>query len=235
MQRYFSKDENLNLTDQDKFHIIKVMRMKVDDMIEVVWNNDVYECLITNIDNNDVRIKKMRKININNELTKKITIAFSLVNETKTDLILQKCTELGAYSFIPFKSSRSKIKLDKKEIKKIERWNKVTKEAAEQSYRNIMPNVSNIINIKDLVNLDYDLKIICSTKENEKNIKNIMQNNINCDRIIIVVGPEGGFDKTEEEYLTKNGFISITLGSTILRAETAPIFVMSAFRYELMR
>lgn len=235
MQRYFSKDENLNLTDQDKFHIIKVMRMKVNDMIEVVWNNDVYECLITNIDNSDVKFKKIRKIEINNELPKKITIAFSLVNETKTDFILQKCTELGAYSFIPFKSSRSKIKIDKKEDKKIERWNKVTKEASEQSYRNIIPNVSNVIDIKDLINLDYDLKIICSTKEKEKSIKNIMQNNINCDRIIIVIGPEGGLDEKEEEYLIKNGFVGTTLGSTILRAETAPIFVMSAFRYELMR
>ena len=89
--------------------------------------------------------------------------------------------------------------------------------------------------LKDLVLLDYDAKIVCSTKENKKTIKNMLQNSTNCDKIIIVVGPEGGLDLSEEEFLKENGFESITLGKTTLRVETAPMFVMSAIKYENLR
>lgn len=235
MQRYFAINKNLEIRESDKFHIIKVMRMKINDLIEVVYDEKVYLCKISFISNNDVHFDVTSQINENNELKTKVTIVFSLVNETKTDLILQKCTELGVYDFIPYSAKRSKVKLDKKENKKIERWNMITKEAAEQSHRNICPKVSNIMTLNDICKLDYDLKLIASTKENAKTVKNILQKSNNCDRIIIVVGPEGGFDITEEEFLLKNNFISISLGSTILRTETAPIFVMSALKYELMR
>lgn len=235
MQRYFAVDEKLNLTSQDKFHISKVMRMKENDLIEVVYDKNVYLCKIQSIKNNDVLIKKEKKLDINNELDKKITIVFSLVNETKTDFILQKCTELGAYNFIPYCANRCKVKIDKKEKKKIDRWNMITKEAAEQSYRNICPNVSNVMNINDICKLDYDLKILASTKENQKSIKNVLQNANICDRIIIVVGPEGGFDSEEERLFIENGFIGTSFGNTILRTETAPIFAMSILKYELMR
>lgn len=235
MQRYFALNEKLELCNQDKFHITKVMRMKVNDLIEVAYNGQVFLCKILELSNNNVVFEMQEEITKNNELEKKVTIVFSLVNETKTDFILQKCTELGAYNFIPYSAKRSKVKIDKKEDKKIERWNTITKEAAEQSYRNICPKVSNVMTINELINLDYDLKIIASTKENANSIKNVLQNNDNCDRIIIVVGPEGGFDEKEEETFIKNGFVSMTLGDTILRTETAPIFVMSAVKYELMR
>ena len=235
MQRYFALNKKLELSNQDKFHITKVMRMKIDDLIEVVYDEKVYLCKILKISGNDIEIEKIEEINVNNELEKKITIVFSLVNETKVDFILQKCTELGAYDFIPYSANRSKVKLDKKENKKVERWNMITKEAAEQSYRNICPKVNNIMTINDICNLDYDLKIIASTKENEKTVKNVLQNNNNCDRIIIVVGPEGGFDEKEEDIFNKNGFISTSFGTTILRTETAPIFAMSVLKYELMR
>lgn len=235
MQRYFALNKNLEIRESDKFHIIRVMRMKVNDLIEIAYNENVYLCKISSISNNDVHFDVVEEIKESNELNIRVTIVFSLVNENKTDLILQKCTELGAYDFIPYAAKRSKVKIDKKENKKIERWNMITKEAAEQSHRNICPKVSNVMTLDEICKLDYDLKLVASTKENTKTIKNMLQNSNNCDRIIIVVGPEGGFDEKEEEILIKNGFIGISLGSAILRTETAPIFVMSALKYELMR
>lgn len=235
MQRYFAIDKNLNLDKQDIFHIIKVMRMNINDEIQIVYEKKVYLCKITDISNNDVKYSILKELKENNELGKEITIAFSLVNENKADFILQKCTELGATSFIPISTKRCKVKIDNKQEKKVNRWNTITKEAAEQSYRNVCPNVSNVMSINEVSKLDYDLKILCSTIEKEKTIKNVLQKIESYDRIIIVVGPEGGFDIEEEKLLIENGFISTTLGSTILRTETAPMFVMSALRYEFMR
>lgn len=233
MQRYFAVDKDLNISDKDKHHIINVMRMKLNDKIEIVYDEKVYMCEINDISKKDVSYSVKDIIDINNELPVKVTIAVSLVNEKKLDFILQKCTELGVYGFILVNSDRSKIKIDGKEKKKIERWNTITKEAAEQSHRNIKPIVRDIMSINDVSKLDYDLKLTCSTKENEKTIKNVLQNSTNCDRIIIVVGPEGGLTVSEEEKLEKNGFIPVTLGNLILRTETVPIYIMSLINYEV--
>ena len=233
MQRYFAVDKDLNISDKDKHHIINVMRMKLNDKIEIVYNEKVYMCEINDISKKDVSYSVKDIIDVNNELPLKVTIAVSLVNEKKLDFILQKCTELGVYDFILVNSDRSKIKIDGKEKKKIERWNTITKEAAEQSHRNIKPIVRDIMSINDVLKLDYDLKLTCSTKENEKTIKNVLQNSTNCDRIIIVVGPEGGLTVSEEEKLEKNGFIPVTLGNLILRTETVPMYIMSLINYEV--
>ena len=227
MQRYFAVDKDLNISDKDKHHIINVMRMKLNDKIEIVYNEKVYMCEINDISKKDVSYSVKDIIDVNNELPLKVTIAVSLVNEKKLDFILQKCTELGVYDFILVNSDRSKIKIDGKEKKKIERWNTITKEAAEQSHRNIKPIVRDIMSINDVLKLDYDLKLTCST------IKNVLQNSTNCDRIIIVVGPEGGLTVSEEEKLEKNGFIPVTLGNLILRTETVPIYIMSLVNYEV--
>lgn len=233
MQRYFAVDKDLNISDKDKHHIINVMRMKLNDKIEIVYDEKIHLCEINDISKKDVSYSVKDIIDINNELPVKVTIAVSLVNEKKLDFILQKCTELGVYDFILVNSDRSKIKIDGKEKKKIERWNTITKEAAEQSHRNIKPIVRDIMSINDVSKLDYDLKLTCSTKENEKTIKNVLQNSTNCDRIIIVVGPEGGLTVSEEEKLEKNGFIPVTLGNLILRTETVPIYIMSLINYEV--
>ncbi|MBO6145364.1 MAG: 16S rRNA (uracil(1498)-N(3))-methyltransferase [Bacilli bacterium] len=235
MQRYFALNKNLKLSDKDIHHITNVMRMKINDNIEVVYDKKVYLCKIESMSKDDVIVKVIEEKQDDNELEIKVTIAVPLVNEKKIDFILQKATELGAFDFIVYDSERSKVKVNEKIDKKISRWNLITKEAAEQSFRNVSPNVYGIMKLKELVNLEYDLSLVASTKNIKKTIKNVMQNSTNCDRIIIVVGPEGGLTNNEEDFLLDNGYVGVTFGSTILRCETAPIFIMSAIKYELMR
>ena len=235
MQRYFAINENLELSKDDIYHITKVMRMKKSDRFVIIFDKKLFVCEIDEISSNNVNFNVIEELKEDNELDKNIIVAFTLVNENKTDFILQKCTELGASAFIPILTERSKIKLNDKSSKKIERWQKICKEASEQSHRNIIPKVHDITSVKDLTKTKYDLKILCSTKEKEKSLKNMLQNSQKCDNIIIVVGPEGGISPSEELFLNENGFISVSLGSTILRTETAPIFALSAIKYELMR
>ena len=235
MQRYFAIDKDLNITDLDKHHIINVMRMKENDKIEIAYNKKVYICKINKITKNEVNYTIIEEKDENNELDIKVTIAVPLVNEKKLDFIFQKCTELGVYDFIVYDCERCKVKINEKEDKKLNRWNLIVKEASEQSFRNVVPKVYGIKKLKDLINLDYDVSLVASTKKIKKTLKKIMQNSTNCDRIIIVVGPEGGLTDKEEDFLLDNGYDGITFGNTILRCETAPIFVMSAIKYEFMR
>ena len=118
-----------------------------------------------------------------------------------------------------YEAYRSVVKV--KDNKKINRLRKIVKEAAEQSHRNIIPEVTNFITINDLEKYKSKNNYICY--ESEKTLKNI-----NCDEsITYIIGPEGGFDDNEYNVIKNKGFESISLGKTILRAETAAIFMTS--------
>lgn len=235
MQRYFcdSKEEVVTLSSDDSYHITKVMRMNVGDNIELVSNNKLYIAeIIKTIPNVIVKknfIQESFGTNIN------IDIVQSIVVEQKMDYILQKGTELGANKFIPLIVDRSVVKLNDKSDKKQKRWQTIVKEAAEQSKRLEVPTVANPCNIKELAKLDYDLKILCSVNETSKNIKTVLSNISISDRILVVVGPEGGFTNLEEQELIKNGFVSASLGNRVLRTETASLFVLSVINYIFMR
>ncbi len=88
--------------------------------------------------------------------------------------------------------------------------------------------------IKDLINMNCDLKIVCSVNEKVNNVKNIIRKYPKCDTIMVVIGPEGGFTKLEEETFINNGFILVSLGNRVLRTETASTVVLSMFNYEWM-
>ncbi len=234
MQRYFAKDKVNNkiiLLDSDIHHIKKVMRMNINDNIEVIYDKKLYLCKI--IDNYDIEI--VNEINEDNELNVDVTVAIGMVKEQKFDLILQKLTELGVKEIIPLVMERSIIKLDKSKIdKKVERWNSICKEASEQSKRNIIPKVSLPMTLNELVKLNYDKKLVCSVKQKDNFINKYLQFKDEYVKMIIVIGPEGGVSDKEEEFLNNNDFISVSLGSRVLRVETAAIYVASVINYSCM-
>jgi len=237
MQRYFAinKDNNkLMLKESDIHHIKKVMRMDIKDKIEVIYDKINYLCEIDNLDPFKIKILEIQEEN--NEMDLEVTIAIALVKEQKMDLILQKLTELGVKRIIPLKMERSIVKLDdKKYEKKKERWTNICKEASEQSHRNIIPEITNQMTLDELSQLEYDNKYICSTKEQDNLIVNYIENISNCDKIIFVIGPEGGISEKEENKLVNNGYIPVSLGNRILRVETAAIFIASILNYCNMR
>lgn len=234
MQQYFAKNKNLDLEDSDYHHIKHVMKMKCGDLIKIVFDDTLYMCKLNNI--NDISFEVIDKTIQDKKKQKQIDVAFSLIKEQKLNYLLQKTTELGVNRIIPIETKRSVVKIEnKKRSSKIERWKKILKEASEQSFRSEIPKINDISNLKDLVNMNYDLKLLCSLNKNTKNIKKVLPKFDNCVKILLVVGPEGGFDLSEEEYLLSNGFVSISLGDTVLRAETAPVVALSMINYEFMR
>lgn len=237
MQRYFTKEDSdtFPLSRDDSYHILKVMRLKIDDLVEVVSKQKLYICKIINSDNNVVTIRKVEEVKQDSELECQVNIVQSLVKEQKMDFILQKCCELGVSRIIPLNTKRSIVKLDSKETKKIERWNKILKEASEQSKRVVIPTVSNICSIEDLVKEDYDIKILCTVNELSNDIKKVLSKDLNGARIVIVIGPEGGFEKEEEQTLIANGYVPTSLGKRVLRTETASLYALSIINYITMR
>ena len=236
MQRYFAKEKNGNyfiLGDDDLYHIRTVMRMRDNDKIYVVYDKTTYICCLENV-KNDIQILIEEKLENGSNSSLDVTLFLPLLKEQKMDLVLQKATELGISKIVPMVTSRSIIKLnDGKEDKKLERWRRICKEASEQAHRNTIPEVSSIVNIKEISSLS-GLNLVCSTVEKQKNIKYVLQNKEEYDKINVVIGPEGGLSSEEENYLKEIGFIPVTLGSNIMRVETVPIFLLSIINYEYM-
>ena len=113
----------------------------------------------------------------NNELDIELVVVCSLVKEQKMDLILQKLTELGVSRIIPLKTERSIVKIDeKRECKKLIRWQAICKEASEQAKRNSVPIITDIYTLKDLIKEESDIKLLCSVNEKNNFINNYLQN-----------------------------------------------------------
>ena len=236
MQRYFAKERILSsfiLNDDDYYHIKTVMRMKDNDKIYVVYDEKTYICCLENV-NKNIKINIISEEENVVEIIPKVNLYVPLVKEQKMDYILQKATELGVSKIIPIITERCIIKVnDSTDGKKKSRWERIVKEASEQSHRNTIPIIGDITLLKD-IKASEGLNIICSTVEKEKNIKYMLQNNKECDTINVVMGPEGGLSSKEEELLSKNGFERVTFGSRILRIETVPLFILSLINYEFM-
>ena len=230
MQRYFIKNKDMLLEESDIRHIKKVMRMNINDKIEVVYNNKLHICEITSLE--PFNIKVIEKLDEDKKTKIELTVAVALVKEQKMDLILQKLTELGVSKIIPVSMERSIVKLDKERFnKKKVRWESICKEASEQSKRTNIPIIEDIKSIKDLTKEDADLKLVASTKEKEKLLNYYLQSIEDCAKIIMAIGPEGGISDREEDILVSNGYNRVSFGNLIFRVETATIYVASIINY----
>lgn len=207
--------------------------MKDKDEIEVVYNGEVHLCSLEN-SGEHLKANILKKLDSKITCTPKLVLIIPFLKEAKMDFIFQKGTELGIREFIVVPTERSIVKVEeKKEASKVERWSRICKEAAEQSMQVLIPSVRIERKIETLENL-VGIKLLCSTQEKEKTIKKILKNVGICDTINLMIGPEGGFSSNEEIYFEKKGFTKVSLGTSIMRVETVPIFLSSIIRYEYM-
>ena len=241
MQKYFISERELAnkiIDSDDAFHIINVMRSKIHDQILVSNGINTYLVEITNLSNKMVSFEILKEETGSKEMPVFVTIFQGYPKGDKMEDIIKHGTELGAYQFYPTMMKRSIVKIDeKKKVSKLERFNKIAKEAAEQSYRDILPKVVDIIDLKKIDFSSYDYKILCfeeSAKQNENsNFKNIIKKLKMNDKVALVIGPEGGIDESEVKYLESKGFVPCALGPRILRTETAVFYVLSSISYEM--
>ncbi|TMW73866.1 16S rRNA (uracil(1498)-N(3))-methyltransferase [Alteribacter natronophilus] len=244
MQRYFLDDaqfqhDGVIMTGDEAKHTAKVMRMSEGD--EVVCCNRSGTCFrvrLTSVSAERTEGTVLEREARSAELPVHVTIACGLPKADKLELVIQKGTELGAAEFIPFEAERSVVKLNAGKVqKKLERWTKIAQEAAEQSHRSRVPSVREVMTFKQLVSLvsEYDSVVAAYEEEARNDEKSRLSQVLNetdpGSRILVIAGPEGGFSDREIEDLTRAKAVSCALGPRILRAETAPLYALSAISY----
>lgn len=243
MQQYFINEnfeyKTFVLSKDDSFHIAKVMRKKVGDKIFIAFaNKERYICNIEENDSERVVIFPEEKVELSTELLAQITIAIPPLKNDKIEYLIQKATELGVSEIILFNSERNIAKVkDSKVDNKLSRWNKIAKEAAEQSKRASIPIINYEQNITKLISSHdhYDYKVIAYEEESKNiennNLKKLLNEDLENKKIIAIFGSEGGLSSKEVTYFNEHNYKSIGLGKRILRAETAPLFFLSCLAY----
>ena len=260
MPKFFVESEQVDngkikIIGDDVNHIRNVLRMKIGDTFQVCDNNssENYLVKINKYDKENIICDILEKYEDNSESNVKVHIFQGLPKADKMELIIQKSVELGVHKITPVEMKRSIVKLDGKDkIKKVERWQKISEVAAKQSGRDIIPEICSIKNISQISESfnEFDLVILCYENEKDLLLKDVLKsneiikkNNENINsvtnksdlKIAIIIGPEGGIDFSEVEYMSDKGAKVVSLGNRILRTETVAISLLSIIMYEFER
>lgn len=234
MQQVFIKEQvKVNqcvaLDEKQSHHLLHVLRMKKDTCFRVVDGAGNRYMASLQIIEKEAWAKIDQKIEESAERKVKVTLLMGLIKKDKWDFCIQKSTELGVNRIVPFESKRTIVKAsEEKSDKKIQRWNKIAMEAAQQCKRDVVPEIEMPLSLKEAcVQYQSDLNLVAyeSMMENSALIRDVVND---AQSVTVVIGPEGGFDESEIEFLKEKGYCCITLGKRILRAETAALYVLSA-------
>lgn len=238
MPNFFIEQQNIDknlifiLKKTDIYHILNILRAaKNDKLILVGPEQKVYETSIKSISPDIIECEILSTYRSDKVLDINITLAQSIIKSQKQDLLIQKATELGVKQIIPFISKYTVVKPDK--ANKINRWQKIVYESTKQCQRGDLARIEEITNLDKILKLEgFDLKILCSEKKTDITLKQLLSENPGKSNILLIIGPEGGWDDSEIEKFTSSGIKPVTLGKLIYRAETAAITALSQIIYE---
>lgn len=240
-------NDSLSLTGDDAKHMLQVLRFKIGDVFLAFDGTGLeYETEVTSIGKNSVSGKIIRAYRPETEPEKRIVLFQGLPKTDKMDWIVQKSVELGVWEIVPMFTQYSVMRMSEKGLDgKLERWNRIAREACKQCGRVIVPEVKAPLAYQDALKGWSDrinnepessaLTVYCYENEGKKCLKDLFKC-YNIDHIStagIFIGSEGGFSEGEIQLAQERRFSPISLGKRILRTETAAIAVLSVVMHEM--
>lgn len=206
------------LSDENRHHLLNVVRLNPDEEFEIVASGKVYRAIY------DDGLKILREVENSHETRIPIHLYMALIKQDKFEIALEKTTEVGVTSITPVIFKRTVVNIKGKEDKKLLRWQKILESAAKQSKRDIIPTINSP---EKLENIDFKGTLIvpyeCAEEIYIDDVLKDIKDTKDIEAISILIGPEGGFEESEIEFLKTLGCNIVALGTRILRAETAAI------------
>jgi len=231
----FFEKGNVVIRGDEGYHLARILRAKKGQKIRVFnEKGSEFGCVITNIRGTEITAEIREKITHEVEPKIRINIVQGLVKPAKMELIIQKCTEIGAASFTPVSTEYSIAKPNQPD-KQLQRWDRIALEAAKQSERRRIPPVHGIISLEEYLSQDHPgLKLYMDARDGNPPKKTIdsAKSDGSASEIFIAIGPEGGFSPKESSLLSGKGFTPVHLGPRVLRTETAAAVLTAILLYE---
>jgi len=231
------KGDNIFITGEDVNHITKVLRLSRNDIIIISdgQGND-YKVVLEEIDREEIKTRIIEHTVSESEPPVEVILFQGIPKSDKMEFIIQKTTELGISKIVPVITKRTIVKFNdaKSEKNKLERWQKIALEAAKQCNRGRVPVISKPLLFDEAIERmkETELRIMPYEKEESNRLRDILKYRTEVKKIGIFIGPEGGFDEEEVYKARCAGVVTSTLGSRILRTETAGVVVLSILMYE---
>lgn len=233
MPRFFQTapfGDPLRIGGSDAQHIRRVLRMKPGECLTVCDGCGTdYICEIVGFEEGEVQLSILSHSPNQTEPTLAVTLYQGLPKGDKMDWIVQKAVELGVTAIVPLATARSVVRLDGKEEKKRERWQRIAAEAAGQCGRGILPQVEPPVPFTQALSRLSREKTLCFYEGGGRPLSQLV--NPGESRLSIVIGPEGGFAEEEIAALRAGGATIATLGPRILRCETAPLAALAVLMH----
>ena len=227
------KGQKYLISGDDGRHLSRVLRAEVGDSVVICAMGTEFDCVISEIERDTVTVDVGEGHPAAGEPGVKVSLFVGLPKAEKLEHIIQKAVELGGAEIVPFAAARSVAKLSGREDNKSARRKKIAGEAAKQCGRGLVPSVSEVLSFDAAVRLgaEADLALLCYECGGEP-LSAVLKANPNVSSVAILTGPEGGISPEEYDKATALGWKTVTLGSRILRCETAPLCALAAVMYE---
>ena len=240
MARFFLPKENIHdrcglIRGEELNHLRKVLRLRAGDAITVFdesgWE---HEAVIRSVNTEEAEIDIHRSHAAERESPIEITLALGLTKADKMDFVIEKATELGVHTIAPLITEFTVPNLDqKKSSRRVDRWEKIALSATKQSGRTRVPGIRPIVAFSEFIEQRSarDLNLLFWEKEGERTLRKLNAAQTPEHAVTIAVGPEGGFSAAEAQAALQRGFLTVSLGPRILRAETAPIAALALVQF----
>jgi 16S rRNA (uracil1498-N3)-methyltransferase len=223
--------ENIRVQGNELHHMIHVLRLQVGEMVEVFdGSGKAYLAEISDIQRKSACLRIKESLDRRSESFLTITLLQSSLKMDRMEWIIQKTTELGVFEIQPIASLRSVIQKDAME-KRRKRWQRIANEAAKQSTRLQSPRILDPLDFEKVPDLKPgEFGILLHSSESSRTLSQIGEE-LDEKKILIMVGPEGGWDPLEVALAQRKGFVPVSLGPRILRSETAGIVAVALIQF----
>ena len=219
------------LTGAHAQHLSRVLRARVGQRFDIATGAAVRTGVVSAV--SDSRVEFELGEECPNQVAPAVTMALAIFKFDRMEWAIEKCTELGVLRIIPVIAQRTESHLAAAALKRSERWQRIARQAAEQSRSSAVPEIAEPMKLKELLKDLNDARIVLSEGEHGLMLKNAVLDQTN--PITVAIGPEGGWAEAELIQFRDAGWVSASLGNTILRAETAAIAAMAVILSELHR
>jgi 16S rRNA (uracil1498-N3)-methyltransferase len=213
-------------------HLARVLRARVGQEFDIATESKIYRGRIISIA--DDRVEFDLGDEIPAPTVHSVTLAISVFKFDRMEWAIEKCTELGLARIVPVIAHRTEAHLAAAATKRVERWQRVARQASEQARRVLPPEISLPIKFKAATSLPGGVRIVLSEVEADVMLKDIVRSWNGEGEVVLALGPEGGWTEAELKLFQEAGWRSASLGDTILRAETAAIAGLAVVLAELV-
>ena len=224
--------DRASLTGAHAEHLARMLRVRVGQEFDIATGHAVRRGRVASVTEGRVEFELGEELPARTRV--EITLLLAVFKFDRMEWAIEKCTELGVSGIVPVIAGRTDARLAGASPKRAERWRRIALQAAEQSRQANPPAVTAPVKLQEAIEMKAGLRIVLAESGNHSSLRNVLESHPSAQETALAIGPEGGWTKDELGQFDKMGWISASLGSTVLRTETAAIAATAILASELI-